>query len=325
MSGVLTACFNSGNKDVRSGKGHHAESAVGAIATGTVQGSELSQYVRQYSLSLKDVGAAYDQSTNILYVSGFDADDDGRLYLAAGLPVVVTCFNGTEKVWSREISPNPSRFGLFKWFDHHVYFIDEQDKALKQMPDNGTGEVMSHALNVGIIDGGSFRGNGYCLMDSLSYDNDSKRRGTIRKYRFPDNLLSEARYTALDTCWYAWAADNDTILLPDIGRELTEGGPLFVCKGEVRDSKVFTSVREYGDCTIALQPKHGGALTYLSVPSLPAFNVIVSTDGDEIITNPDYDILKNGKLYLVGYDKNPEFVVVTVVDIERFGSTFSIN
>lgn len=285
-----------------------------------VSSDDLSQYMTHCHLNLEEIGAIYDEKTNLLFISGFDVNDMGRYYFAAANPVTVSCFEKTRKLWSREISRGRSRLGLLKYHDRKILFIDEEEKAIKQLSDDGKGSVASYVLPVTKIERGSFTNGGYYILDSLSYNEDEmKCEGTVWEYTIPNVLRSKKTCVRMDASWYTWiTSENDTILLPNIGRELSDGGALYVYKGEVSECKVYISSNNYGNCTIAIQSKRDDSLRYYDVPNLPPYNVVTSIAGDEIVYNNDYDILKNGNLYLLRYNQFPDSIVITEVNIASF-------
>ena len=57
--------------------------------SGNSQTRDLSLFIKQWNIEINEIGAIYDEETNILTISGFDVDNKGNFYFAANNPVIV--------------------------------------------------------------------------------------------------------------------------------------------------------------------------------------------------------------------------------------------
>lgn len=316
---LLSSCAHLNKKNQQETEERLSFLSKKGIASGNTQTRDLSLFIKQWNIEINEIGAIYDEETNILTISGFDVDNKGKFYFAANNPVIVSCFDGHRKSWSKETNKKQSKFGLFSWYDNNLYFIDEQENSILQIPDDGHDSIMSYKLPTMKIEGGSFIEGECVLLDSISVEEKGERYCNIWRIAIPNRVISKKRSMGVYDSWYSWVtSDNDTILIPDIGKEIEEGGSLYVRKGEIGRNIIFSTFREYGEGTIAVKSSIKDSLHFYTIPRLPSFNVYASSLGDDLIINPDYDVFRKGKLYLLGYDKSPKTIVVTEIDIEGF-------
>ena len=106
----------------------------------------------EYDINGKEgIACRYEQTRNILFMSGFSVTDNDVFYFAGGKPLSIVCFKGTKKVYQREIDTLPTKISMFKVIKDSVYLVNDQNLTLYRMHKNGQGTINKIKLNIDSI------------------------------------------------------------------------------------------------------------------------------------------------------------------------------
>ena len=103
----------------------------------------------EYDINGKEgIACRYEQTRNILFMSGFSVTDNDVFYFAGGKPLSIVCFKGTKKVYQRDIDTLPTKISMFKVIKDSVYLVNDQNLTLYRMHKNGQGTINKIKLNI---------------------------------------------------------------------------------------------------------------------------------------------------------------------------------
>ena len=267
-----------------------------------------------YSFSFNDMGAIYSESRGELYISGFAADDQEHFYFAAGNPIMITAYHRDVLEWQHVVSERTSVLGLFKLIRDSLYLFEEEPAQIIRMATSGIGATDTLRLPLKRITGGRCLDNQYFLWDSVEWRKDvlgHRRYCTLRTFEYPNHLLREKAPATIHD--FPTRLKMETDLASQL-RDLHVGDCAY--NGSTDGYHIYTS-RFYGDCTVIIVPENEKQIHLFPVQDMPMLNVCVSPTESLPVINRDYDILCNGSLYILGYNRHPTGIILSQIDIHQ--------
>ncbi len=251
-----------------------------------------------------EIGAIFDETRGELYISGFATDGWDNHYFAAGSPIMITAYHNTEELWKKMISNKKSTLGLFKFVKDSLYLFEESPAQIIRMAASGEGQADTLKLPLKRIIEGRCMDNQYFLIDSIEYQQQYLFCST---FKYPNVLIEEKRQTFLS---HYSLRTNEEI---EVNMNLPEGLSQCSYKGTIAGCHIYTS-RSYGDCTMIIRDEEK-KIHLFPIRGMPDLNVAVSPTESLPVTNESYDILINGKLYLLGYNRDQANIIMHAIDI----------
>ena len=268
----------------------------------------------KYLFNVNDMGAIYSESRGELYISGFAADGQEHFYFATGIPIMITSYHRDAMEWQRVVSERTSVHGLFKLIRDSLYLFEEEPAQLIRIATSGIGATDTLRLPLKRITSGRCLENQYFLWDSVEWKKDvlgHRRYSTQRTFEYPNRLLRERKSATIHD--FPIKLDIETNLASQLCN-LHIGDCTFT--GSTGGYHIYTS-RLYGDCTVIIVSENKKQIHLFPIQDMATLNVCVSpTEGLPII-NKDYDILCNGSLYVLGYNKQPTDIILSQIDINQ--------
>ncbi len=264
--------------------------------------------------NINDVGAICNDSRGELYISGFATDGEDHFYFATGNPVVIKVYHRNALTWQRVVSKCESVHGLFKLLGDSLFLFEEMPAQILRIPTSGTGAIDTLQLPLQRITGGRCFENQYFLWDSVEWKEDAtgrRRYCTLRTFEYPNHLLKEKTYSTIHDFPSKIKREMD---LADQLAGFRVGDCIYV--GSVGGYHIYTA-RFYGDCTIIIVSENERLIHLYPVLYMPTLNVCVSHTESLPIINRDYDILCNGNLYILGYNRHPTDIILSQIDIHH--------
>ncbi len=271
---------------------------------------------RIYRFSGRDsVPSRYFPQSNELYLSGFDTDGKGTFYFAGGNPLQIVCFRDTAIVYRRVFDGKLSLKGIFGLRKDSIYVIADQQKELIRLHKSGQGEAVELELPVREICGGRMAKNSfmlYCPVASLvNGDTVYYKEKCVYEFDYSFKMLS---------CKKVSKEEQEELLYP---RPYSHNVPsLFYYKGDYKGYGLYWGT-DCGKWQLLLTDKEGQVKYNYDIP-MPAddpFSIIplqvlgIYEDAEVHRPSPDFEVLRNGRFYTVGFDGKKNKLIVTEVDL----------
>ena len=269
---------------------------------------------QQQYVDIDGMGAIYSESRGELYISGFAADNQGHFYFAAGDPIMITAYHRDTLEWQHVVSKRTSIHGFFKLIRDSLYLFEEEPAQIIRMATSGIGATDTLSLPLKRITGGRCLDNQYFLWDSVEWRKDvlgHRKYCTQRTFEYPNHLLREKTSASIQDFPTKLMIETD---LASQLRDLHVGDCAY--NGSTDGYRIYTS-RFYGDCTVIIVPENEKQIHLFPVQDMPMLNVCVSPTESLPVINRDYDILCNGSLYILGYNRHPTDIILSKIDIRQ--------
>ncbi|MCM1311789.1 MAG: hypothetical protein NC206_10305 [Bacteroides sp.] len=253
------------------------------------------------------------------FLCGFEVDEDSLMYFVGENPLQVACFNQTRTMlYRRVIEGHETEYDMMCMRNDSIYIVDEIHHTLLRMHKDGTGSVEEMLLADDSIRQCKFLDN--CFMayreeGEISFDELSENKWNQKTYDYAANLLDERTITLTHL---------DTLLTdsPIKSLDINEEGALWYYRsyiGEYKGLYLYYRLKwlENGEgrMELRLHDKEGNMIytRWVDNSRLPMFILRSKNRKWRYLHFPEYEMVRNGKMYSLGYAwKTNTFIVATI-------------
>ena len=262
-----------------------------------------------YVGSANNIPCSFNPNTRELMVCGFETDGKGWFWFAGGEPLEVACFEGTKQVWRRAIPECVAKKGMMQLHGDSLYIVDDVHHALYVLQAGGRGDVrrtpISYPASAGKarITGGSFSGG---WTDDGFY---------ITYSRPVIEASGDPSFWHTHTWFYDYAGntlphdytDKNSSHLPENLRLYVEDKTIDdqsqYYKGQFASCQVYVG-RVGEKKTVSLYNNQGKVVHRSAVVpngSKPLEVIAVILDQEAHLPTPNFDLLRNNRIFSLGY------------------------